>query len=576
MQRMNINSNFIIKDIEQHFRVSAGPGAGKTYWLIGHIRNLLHCSGRLSKTRSIVCLTYSNVGVETIKRRLGTSAQQVEVSTIHSFLYRHIVRPYVWSISHEYDLNVKLMDGHDEVGNYKFHDWIKKDYRSLKYLSDNKKYAIKCLEKQEWVLVENELKRQIVIRDDKDKACEKFLRNNKHEKYLKYKKLYWNDGVVSHDDVLFFSYQIIKKHPFVLDVLRAKFPYFLVDEFQDTSPIQIEILNQLGQQETIVGIIGDTAQSIYGFQGASAELFAEFSLPKIQDYVIADNRRSTNQIIDLLGHIRTDIKQNKYKNVDNEKPILYQGARKKVIAKIKEEVTNEELAILSFKNEVVRTIEKDYEGTDKKLFNELKNEDSNGDRKRLIEACIKATELANKKKFKDAIQEFIRLERRNELKKRRKDKNENSIEDSLKLEWRKKALSNISFLLLNYEKISQVTITDFSNNFISPCIKKISKITPRGEKNVHKRLIKYFFNCVIINDDSGLYRTIHKSKGDEFKNVLLVLEDEKELEFIKKPDLKKEEHRVRYVAVSRAEKRLFIYVPECEDFSNDYLLMKRG
>lgn len=82
--------------IEQHFKVIAGPGAGKTHWLVNHIKNVVKNSVRLEKTRKIACITYTNIAVETIMKRLGTSiANRVEVSTIHSFLYRHVVKPYL-------------------------------------------------------------------------------------------------------------------------------------------------------------------------------------------------------------------------------------------------------------------------------------------------------------------------------------------------------------------------------------------------------------------------------------------------------------------------------------------------
>ena len=123
-----IASDSLLIDIEHHFRVSAGPGAGKTHWLVEHIRNVLHRSKRLGKTRKIACITYTNIAVETILRRLGTSADRVEVSTIHSFLYKHIVKPYASFIADEYGLNIKEMDGHDDpfvnFGNVK--KWIEK------------------------------------------------------------------------------------------------------------------------------------------------------------------------------------------------------------------------------------------------------------------------------------------------------------------------------------------------------------------------------------------------------------------------------------------------------------------
>ena len=63
-----ITSDYLIpiEQLEKHFRVSAGPGAGKTYWLVNHIKHILHTSERLGKTRKIGCITYTNVAVETI------------------------------------------------------------------------------------------------------------------------------------------------------------------------------------------------------------------------------------------------------------------------------------------------------------------------------------------------------------------------------------------------------------------------------------------------------------------------------------------------------------------------------
>ena len=69
--------------------------------------------------------------------------------------------------------------------------------------------------------------------------------------------------------------------------------------------------------------------------------------------------------------------------------------------------------------------------------------------------------------------------------------------------------------------------------------------------------------CVNIVEDNSNNITIHKSKGAEFNNVLLTLDSEKELDFITAPDLdESEEHRLRYVAVSRAIQNLFITVPD--------------
>lgn len=121
-----ITSDSLLIDIEHHFRVSAGPGAGKTHWMVEHIRNVLHRSKRLGKTRKIACITYTNIAVETILARLGTSADRVEVSTIHSFLYKHIIKPYASFIAANFGLSIARMDGHDDTFvNFKYvKNWI--------------------------------------------------------------------------------------------------------------------------------------------------------------------------------------------------------------------------------------------------------------------------------------------------------------------------------------------------------------------------------------------------------------------------------------------------------------------
>lgn len=101
--------------IEENFKIEAGPGAGKTEFLVNHIKNVLQNSTRLSCARKVACITYTNTAVETILKRIGKGvSNRVEVSTIHSFLYRNIVKPYCPFIPVEYELCCEKVKGHDE------------------------------------------------------------------------------------------------------------------------------------------------------------------------------------------------------------------------------------------------------------------------------------------------------------------------------------------------------------------------------------------------------------------------------------------------------------------------------
>lgn len=535
----SITSNDLIP-IEQHFRVSAGPGAGKTHWLVNHMKNVLHTSLRLGKTRKIACITYTNIAVSTILSRLTTSSDKVEVSTIHSFLYKHIVKPYAKFIATDYGLNIAKVDGHDDtiLSNYSFLDELKTSTKQQRINDDH--VLVDAIRSSRWKFDSNGI---LEIKTDYPRKVGNYPIKN--DTYLQYKKMAWARGVIHHDDVLFFSYQLLVKFPFILDVLRAKFPYYFIDEFQDSNPIQVQILKLIGQVETKIGVIGDKAQSIYGFQGADATQFETFLMDGIVDYQMLDNRRSTNQIIDCLNIVRSGFKQNKYKNIDGHLPCVLVGDIRTAYNRAKELSSSEFVYSLSRQNVVSNAMKREMSNNlpNPKLFSLLSQTDSNKERKLMISACIKATEFAMQNRFKDAIKELERLfKTHKELSK-------------------KEALKRLIVLRTAYNEYCNCSMLDY-HAFINANIMEVPKLIKGKIKDFYtNHTYQQMAVCVNIMDDDSLHRTIHKSKGDEFDNVMLILEDEKDLDFLLSPNLDIEEHRVRYVAISRAKYRLFISTP---------------
>lgn len=542
MPVITINSDYIIPDIDTHFKVSAGPGAGKTYWLVNHIKNILHNSNKLSISRRVACITFTNIAVETIFRRLGTSSSQVEVSTIHSFLYKHIVKPYASFISEEYGLDISKLDGHDDtiLSNYSFlNDWKTKTGQQ-RIREDN--IVITAFKKLRWKFDGDEL----VVRTPYPFLVGRYPIKN--DSYFEYKKMTWEKGVVHHDDVLFFSYQIIKKFPFVSKVLLAKFPYLVVDEFQDSNPIQVKIFNTLGLEGVLIGIIGDSAQSIYKFQGADPAQFDAFNLPQVKDYTLNENRRSSNEIIDTLNSIRTDITQIKFRNETIEKPKIFIGDMTLALREAKRLCVLDKVYTLSRNNITSNAMKAEINGIglDSKLLDKLIETDSNRNRRNLIHACIKAIAYSRENKFKDAIKVFEKLF--------------NYRTDKLK--GKKRALKYITILLERYDDYKSLSLLEFSV-FVKENIDSISKVTGGQIKVFYQsKTFKQLSLCVSIPEDLSLHKTIHKAKGDEFSNVLLVLKEENDINFLITPDLiNNEEHRINYVALSRAKNKLFISIP---------------
>ena len=247
--------------IDEHFKLYAGPGAGKTTFLTNHIKHILKSSKKLKKTRQIACITYTNTAVNTLVQRLEGCTDSTEVCTIHSFCYKYIVKPYIWLLKEDSICSDKI-DGHEEIKLRRSQlREFKSNSQQLHFNDD--KALVKALGKLKWVLEDGEPALKFLKFIDGRIGSYSIKKNS----YILYKQLYWSEGKLSHDDVLYFAYRIIKEKTEVLKIIRARFPYVLIDEFQDTSPIQTEIIKMIGEKETCIGVIGDICQSIYSFQG---------------------------------------------------------------------------------------------------------------------------------------------------------------------------------------------------------------------------------------------------------------------------------------------------------------------
>lgn len=544
MSIIQIDSNIKLEDIEHHFKVSAGPGAGKTHWLVGHIKNVLHNSSRLNKIRKIACITYTNIAVETILTRLGTSATQVDVSTIHSFLYRHIVKPYIFLIANEYGLNYSKLDGHDDLNHSysKINNWL--ELTGQKYFIKEQKKLIDALDSVQWQLQENgEINLRLPV--NKPYLGKITHLSIKKDSYIEYRKQHWSTGKIHHDDVLFFSYKLIEKFPYILEVLRAKFPYFFIDEFQDCSPIQLAIIKKIAESETIIGVIGDAAQSIYEFQGAVQDQFNTFSLSGIKNYEISQNNRSTTKIVNVLNRVRTDITQIPFRQIDGDSPYLVVGNQNQVIQVVRDNYGIRDFCSLSRLNVESNALKIELDSTSivHNLLDRLED-DSNSERRKILICSVKAIEFAREKKFKDSFKELSKI----------------FPLSSFPLNFSLTYLSNI---LYEYDDFKEKSLSYFIDVLRKHSGLKIAKLGKGKAKDLYDtHIYNQLSVCVNIPDDMSLNKTIHKSKGDEFDNVVLFLKSENDLEFITNPQLTiKEEHRINYVAISRAKNRLFISVP---------------
>ena len=325
-----INSDYILtpNDIDNHIKVFAGPGAGKTYFLVQNIKNLVITSPLIvrSTSRKILCITYTNAAVNEIQNRLDLYNKGVEICTIHKFIINHIITPFqddlkeVMSADFGLTINRKAKISSQIEGLSILHGYEKTDIE--KYINamtaedetiDYSKNRISKIE----VDIEKYTK------DGVFKLKQEGI-DAKHTKPLK--QFMWSTvGKLTHNEILYFGYRILQENSTALYTLRVKFPYLFVDEFQDTNPLQTLLLKLICANHSKIIVIGDVAQSIYSFQGATPTEFLTFSNitnSDISEFIIDGNRRSTNNIVQLCNFIRQSditVTQNSLKIYNSEK-----------------------------------------------------------------------------------------------------------------------------------------------------------------------------------------------------------------------------------------------------------------
>ncbi|MDP9229604.1 MAG: UvrD-helicase domain-containing protein, partial [Bacteroidota bacterium] len=128
--------------------------------------------------------------------------------------------------------------------------------------------------------------------------------------YAAYAKRCFKNGAMDFDDLLLKMYELLKFFPDALSKYQHKFKYILIDEYQDTNPAQYEIIKLLGAMHENVCVVGDDAQSIYSFRGATIQNILQFQkdYDDVKLVKLEQNYRSTQSILNIANDV---IKNNK-------------------------------------------------------------------------------------------------------------------------------------------------------------------------------------------------------------------------------------------------------------------------
>lgn len=285
-----------------HFKgpalVLAVPGAGKTTVLIHRTANLI--LNKNISPENILSLTFSKSSAKNMKERFNNlygdiSHIPVHFSTIHSFAY-NLIKEYAYKNGIEFNL---IENNKNKLNKYN----ILKDI----YYSKNNDYITE--EKLDTLLNSIGYIKNMLITPKDFLAKNTINIKNFQEIFNTYEQYKKRNNLIDFDDMLTLSLEIFKKDRYLLNKYRNKYSYIQVDEGQDTSKAQMEIIKILSYPQNNFFIVADDDQSIYGFRGAYPKGLFEFnkSYKDIKLFYMEQNYRSSKNIVSVSNKF---IKQN--------------------------------------------------------------------------------------------------------------------------------------------------------------------------------------------------------------------------------------------------------------------------
>ncbi|MDO4435065.1 MAG: exodeoxyribonuclease V subunit gamma [Cardiobacteriaceae bacterium] len=278
----------------QAVRVIAGAGSGKTRVLVERIRYLLE--NNLSP-HAILTLTFTNKAAREIKERLQSALPTLNLSqlwagTFHSICHK-ILRRFAprLGLSEQFS----ILDSDEQI-------------RIIKQLLKDHEIDPNLLEPKQAQHYFHQMKRK-GYRATAVPQQEYIYRSDEQRLYLAYEALCRQENWLDFDDLLLFTLELLESQPDVRQFYQKRFVHLLVDEFQDTSPLEFRFLQQLiNPEQTHIFVVGDDDQSIYGFRGAEISNILELHhhFPQLVTLRLEQNYRSTQTILQaanaLIAH----------------------------------------------------------------------------------------------------------------------------------------------------------------------------------------------------------------------------------------------------------------------------------
>lgn len=366
LERLNDPQREGVVNTEGPTMVIAGAGSGKTRVLTFRIAHLI--KAKQVDPFNILALTFTNKAAAEMRNRIedvvGLEARNLWMGTFHS-IFARILRYESERLG--YPSNFSIYDTDDSktlirqiVKEFKLDDKVYKPNVVLNRISGAKNRLIS------W----QEYNNNPVFQADDESA----MKPKMGLLYKTYCERCFKASAMDFDDLLFNTNVLFRDHADILNKYQHRFKYVLVDEFQDTNLSQYLITKKLSAVNQNICVVGDDAQSIYAFRGADIKNILNFEkdYPDLKVIKLEQNYRSTKVIVDaansVINNNTAQLKKSVWTanedgeliellkaNSDNEEGKLV--ATSIFEEKLNQHVKNSEIAVLYRTNSQSRTIE---------------------------------------------------------------------------------------------------------------------------------------------------------------------------------------------------------------------------
>ena len=299
LQKLNPQQREAATAVDGSVLLLATPGSGKTFVLVTRLGYMVRCRG-IAPER-ILTMTYTNAATDDMRERFASLfgaelAERMQFQTINGVSSKIVS----YASRRQNRTPPRLQNNEAELAKL-----IREIYQSV-----NKDYAEESVVKD--IRTSITYIKNMMLTEEQIASLETNV-DRLPEIYCQYQAALRGSGMMDYDDQMVYALFILRKNPKVLKHYQERYPYICVDEAQDTSKIQHEIIKLLAAGSGNLFMVGDEDQSIYGFRAAYPEALLSFEAdhPGAKVLLMEDNYRSTPEIIDLANRF---VAQNQHRH----------------------------------------------------------------------------------------------------------------------------------------------------------------------------------------------------------------------------------------------------------------------